>query len=142
MKSGQRGVAITDFADENDIGILPQDRPQRLRKRKTGFFVDLYLTDAIHFVLYGILDCYDVDGFLADFVDQGIQRRCLSATCRTDGQQHALRPTYKPKQALFDLLLKTKLAKRHHRTAATQQSNHDFFAPARWQYGYAKVRSI
>ena len=56
-------LRIADLADENDVGILPQDRPQRAGKRQLDLFVDLRLVDARNLVLDRILDRDDVGLF-------------------------------------------------------------------------------
>jgi len=111
------GVGITNLADENGIRILPQDCPQGSRKSQAGLFIDLHLTDAIHFIFDGILDGDNVDRLLPDLIDEGIKRCRLSAACRTDRQQYTLRPADQSVQAFFSFRLKSKLREGHQRPA-------------------------
>jgi hypothetical protein len=51
-----RRLAITDLADEDDVGILAHDRAQRRAEGETGTLVHLDLHDAGQAILDGILD--------------------------------------------------------------------------------------
>jgi len=41
-----RGLSVADFAEQDDVGVLPQDRSQRAGERQLDLFVDLRLVDA------------------------------------------------------------------------------------------------
>ena len=41
-----RGLGVADLAEQDDVGILPQDRAQRARERQLDLLVDLRLVDA------------------------------------------------------------------------------------------------
>ena len=51
-----RCLLIADLADENHVGILTQNRPQRARERQVDLGIDLRLIDARNLVLNRILD--------------------------------------------------------------------------------------
>ena len=113
VKGCQSRIGIPNFADEDDVGILPQDGTQHFRKRQAGLLVDLDLTDAVDFIFDGIFYRHDVDRLLANFIDTSVERGCLSTTCWPNGEQHPLRSTDQPVQLFFDLRAKTKLSECH-----------------------------
>ena len=53
------GFRIADLPDENDIGVLPDDRPQAGSKGEIDFGVDLHLSDTTDPVFDRILDSYN-----------------------------------------------------------------------------------
>ena len=55
---GRLGVA--DLADEDDVGVLAEDRPEPFGEGDAGGFVDLDLVDRGQHVLDRILDRHDV----------------------------------------------------------------------------------
>ena len=85
-----RGLLIADLADEDDVGILPQDGAQRARERQLRLLVHLRLVDAGNLVLDRIFDRDDVGASRLDRRDRGAQRRRLAAAGRTDDQDHAV----------------------------------------------------
>ena len=46
---------IADFADEDDVGVLPQNRPQAGGERDADFVVDRDLNDAVDLILDRVL---------------------------------------------------------------------------------------
>ena len=65
--SGQRGLngdpsglEIANFADHDDIGVLPEDRTERMREIETNAGLNLDLVDAGDLVLDRILDGEDL----------------------------------------------------------------------------------
>jgi hypothetical protein len=62
-----RGFAVANFADEDNVWVLPQDGTQRRGERESAFFVDLYLVRAMQRVFHGVFYCGDVDVAVDDF---------------------------------------------------------------------------
>jgi hypothetical protein len=54
-------LCIPNFADQDDVGILPQQRAQNLGKGESQFLIDLNLRDPLYAVLDRILDSNDVE---------------------------------------------------------------------------------
>ena len=63
LHGDSRGLLIPDLADQYDIGVLPQNRPQGAGKRQVDLGVDLRLIDARDLVLNRILDRDNVGAF-------------------------------------------------------------------------------
>ena len=89
-----RGLRVADLADQDDVGILPQDRAQRARERQLDLLVDLRLVDAGDLILDRILDRDDVGALrLAPTSapsSASSSCRCRSGrrreSCRADGE--------------------------------------------------------
>jgi len=48
------GFGVTDFADENHVRVMAQNRAQPARERQAGFFVHLDLIDALKLVFHRV----------------------------------------------------------------------------------------
>ncbi len=83
---------VANLADEDDVGILAQDRPQAAGERQAGLGVDLHLVDAVELQLDRILERDDVVGRRLDRVERRVERGRLAAAGRAGHQDHALRP--------------------------------------------------
>ena len=66
--AGQRGLdgdlgrlQVADFADQDDVGVVPQDGPQARGEGQADLAVDLDLVDAVQVVLDRVLDRQDLD---------------------------------------------------------------------------------
>jgi hypothetical protein len=51
-----RRLGVAHLADHNDVGVLPDNRSERVRKGETNFRFHLHLIDSPNVVLYRILD--------------------------------------------------------------------------------------
>ena len=79
--AGDRGgLLVADLADHDDVGVLPQDRPQAGGEGLAGLGVDLHLGDVVEVVLDRVLDGDDV---LLVAVDLAEARRRAWWSCRT-----------------------------------------------------------
>src|SRR5205085_9917004 len=56
LRGDPRGLAITDLADEHDVGVAAEDRTEGHGKGQPGGWIDLDLLDAVDLVLDWILD--------------------------------------------------------------------------------------
>ena len=56
LHGNRRSFRVTDFADHDNVGVLAQDRAQRVGERAFGLDVDLDLRRAGEFVFDRILD--------------------------------------------------------------------------------------
>ena len=73
-----RGLEVADLADHDHVGVLAQDRAQRLGEREVDLRVDLRLADAGQLVLDRVLDRQDVGGA---GVDAAAARRTAWWSC-------------------------------------------------------------
>ena len=68
------GFLVANFADENDVGIVAQNRAQPARKGQASFFGDLDLVDAAQLIFDRILDSDDFSHRIVDLVEGGVKR--------------------------------------------------------------------
>ena len=130
---------VADFADEDDVGVLTQDRTQRCCKRQAGLLVYLHLYDTRQFVFDRVLDRHDVDAALLDRTEARVERRRLARSRRPGNQDDAFAQVEQEAQALF-------LAFRHPETvhgedggAAVENTDDDLFPSGRRQRRHAQV---
>ena len=68
------GVAVTDFAYHDDVGVLPQHVTKGVGKREADFRPHLHLIDARHLVLDRILDRDNAEIGGVDLPEKRIER--------------------------------------------------------------------
>ena len=54
------GFEVSDFADQNDVRILPQERPEGSREVQSDLFLHLHLVDALQLEFDRIFRGHDV----------------------------------------------------------------------------------
>jgi hypothetical protein len=55
LKGGNCGLSVANFANQNNVRILPKYRSKGFGKTETGLLVYLHLVDAVDFVFDRIL---------------------------------------------------------------------------------------
>ena len=70
-----RRLLVADFADEDDVRVLAQNRAQRRRERQSGLLLYLHLHDALHPVFDRVFDRHDVHALTLDLIDRRVERR-------------------------------------------------------------------
>ena len=84
-------LLVADFADENDVGIVTQNRTQAAGKGQARFFRNLDLVDALELIFDGVFDGDDFAQGIIDFIQRGVQRRGFAATGRARDQDDSVR---------------------------------------------------
>jgi len=82
------GLGVADLADEDDVGVLAEDRPEALGEGDAGDLVDLDLVDRGEDVLHRVLDGHDVALAAVDLAEGGVERRRLAAAGGADADHH------------------------------------------------------
>ncbi len=85
------GFTIANFADHDDIGVLPENRPEACSKRQVDLGIDLHLAHAKQLILHRIFDGYDVLIRCIDVSQRRIECRRLSASGRSGHKNDAVR---------------------------------------------------
>ena len=88
-----RGFGVANFADENHVRVVAQNRAQPARERQAGFFVDLNLIDALELIFHRIFHRDDFADGVVDFVQRGVKRRGFAGTGRAGDQNNSVRQT-------------------------------------------------
>src|SRR5271167_1695910 len=134
-----RGFEITDLADHNDVGILPQDRAQQAGKIEADLRLDLDLVDPCELVFDRVLDGHDIAGDRVQLEEPGVERRRLAAPCRARDQHHAVRQLEGVFDALPDIRRQPELLVIELDGGAVEHAKHDFLAVQRGYRGDPEV---
>jgi hypothetical protein len=90
LNRGHGGFEIADLSHQDDVGVLPQDRAQRLGEGESLRLAYLNLGDPRDIVFHRVLDSDDVHRPGLELVQRGIQGGGLATPGRTGNQDHAL----------------------------------------------------
>ena len=82
-----RGLPVADFADHDDVGVLPQDGPQQAGEGQADLRAHLDLVDALELILDRVFDGDDLSGDRVQCQQPGVERGGLAAAGRP-GHQH------------------------------------------------------
>ncbi len=126
---------VADLANQDDVGILPQDGAQARGESESGLLVRLDLVDAGEDVLDRILDRHDVTSRVADLRERRVQRGGLAAPGRTCAQHHAERCPGEVGVGLGRIGGHAELGEAHHRARAVQQPHDALLTPDGGQGG-------
>ena len=85
-----RGLEVARLTDEDHVGVLAKEGPERRGERSAHTLVDLDLVDAFQVVLDGVLGGHDVDVRRVDGVDPRVERGRLAGAGRPGDQHHAV----------------------------------------------------
>src|ERR1700733_3426990 len=95
--AGERGVdgdlgsfVVADFADQDLVRVVTQDRAQAAGKREALFLVHRNLGDPADLVFDRVLDGDDLVFVALDFVERGVERGSFAGTSRAGDQHHAV----------------------------------------------------
>ena len=83
-------LEVADFTDHDDVGILTQERSQRVREVQTDLRLDLNLIDSVKLIFDGILDRQDLAFRRIQLQQAGIERRRFAAAGRPGDEQDAV----------------------------------------------------
>ena len=123
-----RRFGVADLPEQDDVGILPQDRSQRARERQLDLVVDLRLVDARDLVFDGIFDRDDV-GLLRDHrLQRRAERRRLAAAGRPHDENHAVLVPEELPHFLERRRRHPDLLEGRHALAVIEHAHHDLFA--------------
>src|SRR5215213_3192982 len=130
---------VANFTDQNDVGILAQERTQRGREVQDDLFLHLHLVDAGKVELHRIFRGHDVGIDCVQRLERGVERVCLTTSCWTSYQHHPIRLRNISFEFRERLRLKTQLGHVEHEVLFVQQAEHDFFAKQSGESRDAKV---
>ena len=134
-----RRLGVADFADENDVGILSQQRAQRAGERHADFLVHRHLRHAGELVLDRIFDREDFLTPGADHLDRRVERRRLAGARRTGDEHDAVRPRYDFGEQLQRVGGHAQLEQRDAAALLVEQTQHDALAAQRRHRRHAHV---
>ena len=134
------GLLVADFADQDHVGVLAQDRAQRARERQLDLLVDLRLVDARQLVLDRIFDGDDVGALGLQRHQRRAERGGLAAAGRPDDEDHAVLVFEEaPCRSLNAAAEKPELLERRHAAVLIEDAQHHLLAVQRAQRRGAEV---
>ena len=83
---------VADLADQHDVGVGAEQRPQRDAEREPGAGVDLHLLDALEVVFDRVLDRQDVHGRLVELAQRAVEGGGLARAGRPGHEHDPPRP--------------------------------------------------
>src|SRR6266849_622035 len=133
---------ISNFAHEDDVRILPQERTQGSGKVQSDLLLHLHLVDPGQLKFDRILRRHDVGVRLIQPRNRRVQRVGLAGSRRPCDQHHPVRL----QNGFFELdqrfRLKAELGHVEPQVFFVQQPQHDLFAPQRRQRATAEVELL
>src|SRR5262245_37826940 len=133
---------VADFANQNDVGSLPQHGANDAREVQADLVLYLYLIHTRQVVLNWLLSSNDLPIRTVQLVQCGIQRRRLARTRRPSHQKDTVRPLDDRLEALVIVLGKTQIFNANLYTAAVQDTHHGRLTVYRWQNAHAQIEVL
>ena len=99
-----RRLHIAHLADEDDVGVLAEDRPQTAGERHAGLVLDLDLIDRGEDVLDRVLNRHDVALAVVDLGERRVERRGLAASRRAGADDHPEGSADQPRELVVRLI--------------------------------------
>ena len=142
LNRDHRRLRVAYLADEDDIGVLAQDRAKCCWKRQPRLFVDLHLHNSLQAVLHRVLDGHDVHAARLHRSQHGIERRRLARTRGTRHEDDSLSRLQQHVNALELVRVHSERVDREHGRPLVENANDDLFAVRRRQRGHAKIHTV
>ncbi len=133
------GLSVADLADQDDVGVLAQDRPQRVGEGEPGLRVRLHLVDVGEPVLDRILDRDDVARLDVEQVEGRVERGRLARPGRPGDQDGAVRLAERVLVLLELRWQEAEARQRLHAAGPVEDSHDDLLAVDGRQRGDAQV---
>src|ERR1017187_4745595 len=123
-----RRFLVADFADENHVRVMTQNRTQPARKREAGLFVDLDLIDALELVFNRVFNRDDFADGIVDRVQRGVERGGFAAARRAGDEDDAVRQLENALETFQFAPVHVEFAHAAQRGILAKQTHHDRFA--------------
>src|SRR5947207_10102843 len=136
------GLLIANFADENHIGIVAQNRAQSARESQPGLFRDLNLIDAFELILDRVFNGDDFADRVIDLVERRVKSRGLAAAGGTGHQDDSVRQLEHAPETIQFACVQTQFAHSAQGRVLPQQTHHDRFTVQHRDYGHANVHFV
>ena len=132
-------IAIADFADQNDVRVLPHHGSDAVGKIHLRRLVDRGLADHVHGIFDWILQRHDVDAFGIDVIQDRIQRGGFTATGWAGDQDDAVRSGQHEFEQCQLGIFQSQLVQRHDSLLPVENTQYDVLAVGGGLSGNTKV---
>src|SRR5262245_26565001 len=130
---------VTDFSDQDDVGILTKKRAEGSSKVETDLFLHLHLVDS-HEVEFNRVFCrHNICLNGIERLKCGIESVCLTATGWSGNEDHSVRLGNIALKLDQRVGLKSQLCHVEHEVLLVQETENDFFAKQGGQRRNTKV---
>ena len=130
---------VTDFTDHDHVRVLTQKRLERSSKGQARLVIDVDLVDPRHVDFGRVFSGRDVDAWLIEDVQAGVERHRLARAGGAGHQNHAVGTMDGIEQACFFFGLIAQGINAHLGAVGVQDTDDDFFAKQRGQGGHTEV---
>src|SRR5205814_291310 len=120
-----RGFLVADFADENHVWVVAQNRAQAARERQPGLFRNLNLVHALELILHRVFDGDDLADGVVDLVERGVERGRFAAARRAGDENNAVRHFEDVLETLVFARVHAEFAHAAQRGILPEQTHHD-----------------
>ena len=127
LQRDRRRLGVADLADEDDVGVLAQDRAQPRREGEARARVGLSLVDRRDVDLDGVLQRHHVHARRVEELHERVERRRLARPGRTARHHEALGPAHDVADARTDLRVEPELLEPD-QLLPEEQAEHDLLA--------------
>lgn len=128
-----RRLAVTDFADDEDIRVLAQQGPQAFLEHHAPFDLDLALGNAFHEDFHRVFQGRNTDGIILDLMEGRVEGRRLAAARRAADDDEPLAAADESFQAAPGLVIHAQGRKVQGDALAVEDTDDDLFAAYRRQ---------
>ena len=123
------GLAVADFTDKDNVGILTYDGGKAVFKRVSRVLIDLCLRNTGEMILNWIFNGNNFNtGFLARFFQECIGCGCFPRAGRSGGDDHSVRALEFMFHDFIYLRLHTQIFKCERDCSRMQDTHHDRFS--------------
>ena len=121
-------LAVTDFADEHDVGVLTQHGTQDACEREALRDVHMALVYAGKLVFDGVFGRDDVDVRLVEVLKAGVQRSRLARAGRPRHEDDAVRLVNRELHRLVGVFVEAKRTEAGREVRLVEDTHNDFLA--------------
>ena len=134
-----RGLEVADFADHDDVRILPQERAQGRGEGEPRLLVHVDLVDAGQLDFRRVFGGRDVDAGLVQDVEARVERHGLAAARRAGHEDHPVRAPDRLQQRLLLVGLVAQRLDAELDARRVEDTHDDLLAEERRQRAHAEV---
>src|SRR6266516_7358181 len=137
-----RRFVVANFADQDHVRVMPQNRTQPAGESQPGLFRNLDLVEAFELIFDRVFNGNDLADGIVDLTERRVESRGLSATRGTGYQDDAVRQAEHAPERLKLPGIQTQFAHAAQRGVLPQQPHDHRFAVEHWDDGDANVHLI